>query len=298
MQPTAFKISTITAISTFSEQWMDLNMLYACFTIVPVGSEGVVYVEYPISSEEVQFKGYHRKHTVVRRKEPSKKRFDSQVTILLYLKDDKNELTKTNVKIFKKGMVQLTGLKTEEQGHRAIAYIERHIRAVNNEFKILSDVSKISPRNFKICLINCDFTTGVLINRDRLDRIVKTQYGTFCSYEPCIYPPVKIQYFYNEEYSDPNGVCQCTHHCAGLGCGKGQGECKKISIMVFGSGCVIITGSQSLTQLDTAYEFICRILKKHAETIVINIPRSVPTTAVRRPRRARDNVATPVTSVN
>ena len=131
----------------------------------------------------------------------------------------------------------------------------------------MPSIDSINPNGFKVCLINSDFQTGMTINRDKLDKIIHRVYGTFCSFEPCIYPAVKIQYFYNESCGDKNGICNCSRPCCGKGSGSGDSQCKKITIAGFGSGCVIITGSQSLKQLDTAYGFICNVLKKHYDDI-------------------------------
>ena len=269
-----YKVSTITAISQFSQEWINLDNLFDSINPTSTGNdEGFAFIEYTSPSQQgkITHKGYHRKLTIVRRKPPSTKKFDTQATALIYLKNSKGNIVKTNIKIFRKGMVQLTGLKDEAQGHLAIAYVAQHIQRCNGEFQIVQDIRSIEPRNFKICLINSDFKTGMIICRRRLVNIITREYGTFCSYDACIYPAVKIQYFFNESYSDVNGICRCVGNCDGKGSGVGETECKKITIAVFGSGCVIITGAQNFTQLDKAYEFICNILKDHKEDIhVVN----------------------------
>jgi TATA-box binding protein (TBP) (component of TFIID and TFIIIB) len=44
--------------------------------------------------------------------------------------------------------------------------------------------------------------------------------------------------------------------CNGKGNGDGDGKCKKVTIAVFKSGKIIITGGQNKSQLEDSYEFI------------------------------------------
>jgi TATA-box binding protein (TBP) (component of TFIID and TFIIIB) len=65
-----------------------------------------------------------------------------------------------------------------------------------------------------------------------------------------------------------DGLCNCTNHCEiGKGCGTLDGKCKKITIAVFQSGCIIITGAQNHDQIKKAYAFICDVLLKHQESV-------------------------------
>ena len=64
--------------------------------------------------------------------------------------------------------------------------------------------------------------------------IDKEYYSTF---ESCIYPGVKIKYYYNENNTN-NGICNCDGCCNGKGI---NGDCKSITIAVFNSGKALIT---------------------------------------------------------
>jgi TATA-box binding protein (TBP) (component of TFIID and TFIIIB) len=92
----------------------------------------------------------------------------------------------------------------------------------------------------------------------------------YSSYEPTIYPGVNIKYFYNN--INEAGVCNCSSKCNGKGSGKGDGDCKKITIAVFNSGKIIITGGNSFDQVLISYEFINSLLsdKIKYENIITN----------------------------
>jgi hypothetical protein len=93
-----------------------------------------------------------------------------------------------------------------------------------------------------------------------------------CTYEPCIYPGVKIQYFLNKSpfnlQKQKEGICCCKNGiCNGKGDGFTTQECKKITISVFQSGCILITGVTMKEHIEIAYNFIVEIIKKYQNDI-------------------------------
>ena len=106
-------------------------------------------------------------------------------------------------------------------------------------------------------MINSDFKVNFEIRLDYLYKIITQEYKIICSYEPCIYPGAKIEYYYPN-----NGFCKCTSFCTG----KSE-TCKKITIAVFQSGCIIITGANKIEHIEIAYNFICDILSNNMKRI-------------------------------
>jgi hypothetical protein len=90
------------------------------------------------------------------------------------------------------------------------------------------------------------------------------------SYESAIYQGVKTKYFYNAQRpaGNPPGLCPCARLCKGTGQGLAIGDCKKITISPFQTGQVIITGAQTMEQINEAYEFIKGVFTTHAEDIL------------------------------
>lgn len=241
-KPSPYKVSTITATGCIQAN-INLDVLYEHLPIVKdqdnLQEEGFTYVEYGHKKSDTYYKGFAKKLSIARRKTTVSKRFDNQVTVIIRIGG-----MLTNMKIFRNGNVQMTGLKVIEQGIRAIEHVIACIQTIyqSGDPLISDDISKMAVSKYVIQLINCDFRVGFEIKRDRLYRIIQTDYPTvFCSYEPCIYPGVKIQYDWNST--------------------------KKITVAVFQSGCVIITGAQMHEQIQSAYRFICEILQKHFDDI-------------------------------
>lgn len=267
LNPTPFKISTITATGSISSD-IHLDTFYNATNICQHDDQcGIVYIEYGQKKQHTYSKGFHKKQVITRRKKTEAKRFDNQATIIIRLMENGNAHN-INMKVFKNGNVQMTGIKYIEQGKSAIQFLIDTICDMQSRgITVVSNVNDLIVANYKIRLINSDFRVGFDIKRDKLCKIVQQKYSVFCSYEPCIYPGVKIQYNYNSLYPFEKGVCKCTSECSGKGCGSGNGECKKITIAVFQSGCVIITGAQTVDQIDKSYNFICCIIENHKDEV-------------------------------
>jgi hypothetical protein len=275
-EPTFYKISTITATGIIDAD-VDLGAL---FDGVSIDELGIVYAEFGSRKTESIFKGHAKKLTIARRCGGTPKRFDNQITLIFrYRKptsDDADRVVGVNVKVFRNGHIQMTGLRDVEQGKEVIRMLMDKL--VELDGRCGSDGAILAPHGeggfvslsmteYKVRLINCDFRVGFEIRRDQLYRCVCQRYKLACSFEPCIYPGCKIQYWYNSQYPERAGVCKCVSRCNGKGCGHGDGACKKITVAVFQSGCVIITGGQSIEQVRTTYAFVVSLLLEHKEDI-------------------------------
>jgi len=127
-------------------------------------------------------------------------------------------------------------------------------------------------QKFKVQLINSDYQVKYGINRNALHTILSRVYGLFSTFESTIYQGVNTKYYYNKQHPDSTrpGICLCDRErrCRGQGSGEGPGECKKITLSVFQTGKIIITGAREYEQLDEAYKFLNTVLVKHARDIL------------------------------
>lgn len=241
------RISTMTIISNIGSNIV-LDQLFK--NLEP--DDTIRYMEYGKLN-----KGINTKKQRKPRKNVEKKYFYNQITLHVQL--DKI----INLKIFNNGKLQMTGVKQKAQGESVIQLLISKLSSIQNKSDILDNFT-LEKKDFKIVLINSDFDIRFKINRDILHRIV-TSDGYYSSYEPSIYPGVNIKYYYNKLYND--GICRCSGKCSGKGSGNGESDCKKITVAVFNSGNVIITGAQSHHQLNTAYDFISQILKERKDEL-------------------------------
>lgn len=243
------RISTITAILKISER-IDLKKVYDG---LPVTKNYIPFIEYGV---ENGYKGFSIKLTKKKRKKKKKKTFYNQVTIHVI----HNEKI-MNVKVFNNGRVQITGLKKEDQSIEVMEKLLNYFKDLN----LLKEDTEMIDN--KIVLINSDFDMGYEINRDQLHRKI-VESNIYSSYEPCIYPGVNIKFFINQNnYED--GICNCYNICNGKGCGCGDGDCKKVTIAVFKSGKVIITGGQNRDQIERSYNFITTFINSNKDKYVL-----------------------------
>ena len=163
-----------------------------------------------------------------------------------------------NVKLFNNGRIQITGLKTENQAGKLVKKLIQYFK----DFDVIGDYSELIEN--KIVLINSDFDLGFEINREKLHYEI-IENDIYSSYEPCIYPGVNIKYFINT--NNTCGICECENMCNGKGNGCGDGYCKKVTIAVFKSGKVIITGGQNQEQIIESYRFITNFIQNKKEML-------------------------------
>ena len=208
-----------------------------------------------------------------RRKRRQTRHFDNQVT-LIYWDREREKVTDrgVNVKVFLNGRVQMTGVRSIEEGRRILDTLESEISRLETQLDnlegldqkstmILSKASDMRVTDYHVCLINSDFRVHYPISRrdihDLLSRI-----GLVCSFDQCIYPGVKLSFMWNHAKTSRNekqdGLCCCRENeqrpCNGAG--NGYGKCRKITCAIFKSGCVIVTGAHNLIQLDDTYDFL------------------------------------------
>ena len=241
------RVSTITSILQISTD-LDLKKIY---DLTPI-TKYIPFIEY--GSENIP-KGFSKKMLRKKRKKTTKKIFYNQATLHVF-----HDGKIMNVKLFNNGKIQITGLKKEGQGPILIQNLIDYfydISMFNKEVKILKH---------DLVLINSDFDLGFEIDREVLHNDI-IESGIYSSYEPCIYPGVNIKYFINQNQFD--GICSCNSICNGKGRADGDGKCKKITIAVFKSGKVIITGGQNISQLETSYRFIKNFIEERKELFVL-----------------------------
>lgn len=281
---TPYRISTMTATGYIGSN-VNLDNLYENVEVNDIRDEGIIYAEFGSNKHSQVSKGTNLKKRFVRvngKKQASTRRFDNSITIKYNIKNNFNNeesLNTLNIKVFKNGKIQMTGVKSEDIGKKAIDSIiglikEYQGKITESDKKIVDNLECLENRDFCIHLINSDFKVNMELRRDLLANLLMEKYACTCSYEPCIYPGVKIQYFMNKNNRDlpleEQGRCMCEPSCNGKGDGFTTSSCKKITISIFQSGCILITGVTLIDHIKVGYEYISKIIKKNEEAIKRN----------------------------
>lgn len=266
-QPSELRISTMTAVCNINVV-IRLDEIYQHITFHDDESQedGYPYIKTCQFASE-PMKGYTSVSKSKRAKSKVKVKncFQNQATLIIALSTTRQ----INLKIFRNGKIQMTGLKSEEEGYLAVNTLIKKIKDIYRGEKsiIISGEDELMISGFTIVLINSDFSAGFRIKRERLYELLFKS-GMYVSYEPDIYPGVNAKFYWNCKNQKLDGICRCSKPCDGKGEGNGDGDCKKVTIATFQSGNVIITGARRNVQTQDAYQYINKIFSKHMETIV------------------------------
>jgi len=222
-------------------------------------NKNILYIEYgSLINKGINNKKFSEK------KKACKKYFYNQLTIHIFSSLKKNN--RVNVKIFNNGRIQMTGINSDKIGEETMKVVIQELNVFYNNKEIFSnpDEEIKSVGSLETVLINSDFNINSPIKREILHRlIVKDNY--LSSYEPCNYPGVNIKYYYNP-LIDNKGICECECPCNGKG---KDNTCKRITIAVFKSGSIIITGGRNKKHIQVAYEFITNFIEKNKEEVLV-----------------------------
>jgi TATA-box binding protein (TBP) (component of TFIID and TFIIIB) len=215
----------------------------------------------------------------------AKKRFFNQSSLVFRLALPDGAWKEINLKLFKNGGFQMTGISSEGMARAAL----EHMMALHKGRGIWAETPYI--KKFDICMMNSDYSIGKPIRRDRLYKILVEEYGLWSTFEPTIYQGVNTKFFWNaaKPPAAPPGICVCPEPCDGDGDGLSIGHCKKITISPFRTGSVIITGAKSMRQLEDAYSFINGVIRSHADQLLREEPTPEP------PGRVKKAVQPPTT---
>lgn len=253
--PPNLRISTMTAKSKIGSI-IDIESVYKNLEI----NDYIKYIEY----NNQPARGTHEKYSGAKKK-TKKKVFYNQITIIIVINNTTN-----NIKLFNNGSISMTGVKSAENGRRAVdILLECLKRTMDKDNKPALENDNAKVEYYEIVLINSDYDMGYEIKRSDLHQLLVNDYKIFSSFEPCIYPGVNSKFYWNEDYKDKEykGHCYCNNICSGKGKGNGDGNCKKITISAFQSGSIIITGAQTFKQIIDAYNFINNICIKHEQDL-------------------------------
>ena len=219
-------------------------------------NDNILYIEY---GSEIN-KGKNDKK-ISKKKLESKKFFYNQLTLHIHnsLKNNK----RVNVKIFNNGRIQMTGINSELVGCTTMDIVLKEFIKLSNKEDIFSEENISQIGELETVLINSDFDIHHEVDRESLHRTIVDN-GYLSSYEPCNYPGVNIKYYFNPLKRN-FGICDCDKPCNGKGLND---TCKKITIAVFKSGKIIITGGRSKVHIQTAYEFITEFIQENKEIVL------------------------------
>lgn len=271
--PKPYTVSTITCNARLGSQKIRVNLQQFFEKVSISDNTGFVWVDYLGKNRGVYPK--KRKNSTANSDKKKKKNFDNQVTVIF-----KMPTYYPNIKIFGNAAVHMTGIRTPEDGLFVVEELVKEMRKLGTD--VITPVEDIHASDFVIRMINSGFSFPFKVKHKNLHQLlISSKYNNVCSFQPLTYPGVKLEYYWNKEYKT-DGRCYCSGRCFGKGNGNGEGECKKVTVAIFDSGQILITGANAFDQIDAAYAFICGVIKDNIKDIkkvlpVLPSPAAAPT---------------------
>tara|TARA_B100000674_G_scaffold499111_1_gene541872 strand:+ start:137 stop:1069 length:933 start_codon:yes stop_codon:yes gene_type:complete len=160
-----------------------------------------------------------------------------------------------HVKIFNTGKLEIPGIQNDDVLVQVLILLTNTLRPFIQSNTPLSYIKG----KCETVLINSNFNCGYLINRDKMFDLLKYKYKINCSYDPCSYPGIQSEFYYDPQLPIQTGRQPL----------KNVDELKitKISFMVFRTGSVLIVGKCTESVLDEIYCFVKTLLENEYENI-------------------------------
>ena len=187
-------------------------------------------------------------------------KFYNQITFGIVYKD-----CNISAKIFKNGKLQATGSRNIDIVREVPILVGEILNEIPGATKNLIQKILVDPENEGVVMINSNFKFPSEIRQNIIKDIIIKNYllrdgGNFLSaVAPNRYPGLNIKFLTTdsiEKYSNDTTL------------NKVKGG--KVSILLFRSGSIIITGTTKVAYLKEAYETIIDIIVKHLEEIKVN----------------------------
>jgi len=183
---------------------------------------------------------------IKKKKKNNKTSFYNQVTIEIQPTGN----NPINTKLFKNESIHMTGVKNMENFNEVVTILYEQLREKKAIFKdgkiiekpFVDDETKLGIYDLKIRMINSNFKVNFKINRYELYKLLQEDLIE-CTFEPCSHACVNIKYKHNDK--------------------------NVVSIFVFESGAIIITGAKTIDQISGAYKFINKKLKHYGIKIIL-----------------------------
>ena len=158
-----------------------------------------------------------------------------------------NVFKEIHIKIFNTGKLEIPGIKNDE----LLDIVLNKLISIITLFPGYQDIKHLDHKTETV-LINSNFNCGYYINREKLYDILRNKYNINSCYDPCSYPGIQSDFYYNIKDSQyiQNGIQPL----------ENKENFIKISFMIFRTGSVLMVGKCTENELIKIYNYIRNIL--------------------------------------
>jgi len=263
---------TISTISATCSLGIDFN-LQNMYKYIALDLDGIFTIKYLGNVKSLKKQ---------KKKKKKSKAFQNQMTV--EIKPDLKEYpnSKISVKIFKNGSIQMSGIKNitacNTVLNKLINILKQELGIIVDgkivDIKFVDNPDNILVKNFKIDMINSGFKMSYEINRKNLYNILLEK-NVESRFEPAIHAGVNIKFYPKKEEEIltaglsgeiDNILLDTMKVNIKTKLEKKKGP-KKVSIFVFESGNVIITGAKNISHILQSYSYIYNFLEDNKDLI-------------------------------
>lgn len=168
-----------------------------------------------------------------------------------------------SVKVFPNGKVQIAGVNTI----MSCAYIIRKVMKKLEKFNLDHKEKKPNITNLSIAMINSDFKIKNALNLvDFCKVLTENTINNGGNIATIIYQPVKYPAINLKLVTDANLQEYCKHLYTHSSKKKFSGT---ISVLIFRSGSIIITGGNDISEYSEVYSYILNLIENNLTKIII-----------------------------
>ena len=173
-----------------------------------------------------------------------KKTFYNQITL------NYRDISNKSIKIFSNGKLQITGLTCFFE---CKFVLEKIVRWLNEWFQ----TTDFAVVNAYVGMLNINFSVQHTIDLQSLNRLLNSYDNVMAVYNPETYPAINVKLQTSEFMLDSN---------------------PSISLFIFGTGNIVVSGTKTIEQSIFAYEFIVDVLNRTPSILRVRKERKIDST--------------------
>jgi hypothetical protein len=182
-----------------------------------------------------------------------------------------------HIKVFNTGKLEIPGIQKDGLLKCSIKLLINILREITGN----KEVNYLETSESTV-LINSNFNCGFYIDREKLFNILRFDYGINSCYDPCSYPGIQCEFYYNKEKIENDGKQEFKQE-------KLENNILKISFMIFRTGSVLIVGKCNEEILNYIYNFIKELLAKEFLNIATEV---LPNNNLQKFKKAKKKIIT------
>jgi hypothetical protein len=163
-----------------------------------------------------------------------------------------NSFREINAKVFNTGKIEIPGIQTKEMLDKVLVLLTNILRPITENGK---EELKYIKEKSETVLINSNFRCGYYVNREKLYSILKYKYNIKCAYDPCSYPGILCEFYYDPAFASDKQTGRLSEVAD-------TKDITKVSFMIFRTGSVLIVGKCEEDVLNYIYIFIKDMLER------------------------------------